>query len=137
MSRNSADDIQAYLENFLQISNKALVEMDNSTVEVKAGSQSVTEIGDKLQQILTVVMDVNAKIQDDSAVIEEMSASSEEILASTEEMQKLVINTTSQTKEVAGSSDVQVDMVHKLEEVVSLLDTTSKEMMDEISKFKF
>ncbi|HWL11546.1 MAG TPA: methyl-accepting chemotaxis protein [Ureibacillus sp.] len=137
MSRNSADDIQAYLENFLQISNKALVEMDNSTVEVTAGSQSVTEIGDKLQQILTVVMDVNAKIQDDSAVIEQMSASSEEILASTEEMQKLVINTTSQTKEVAGSSDVQVDMVHKLEEVVSLLDTTSKEMMDEISKFKF
>lgn len=137
MSRNSADEIQTYLENFLLISEKALVEMDNSTEEVKAGNQSVIEIGEKLIQILTVVVDVNAKIQDDSAVIEEMSASSEEILASTEEMQKLVINTTSQTKEVAGSSDVQVEMVHKLEDVVQLLDTTSKEMIEEISKFKF
>ena len=137
MSRSSADEIQNYLENFLLISEKALVEMDNSTEEVKAGNQSVIEIGDKLNQILTVVVDVNAKIQDDSAVIEEMSASTEEILASTEEMQKLVINTTSQTKEVAGSSDVQVEMVHKLEEVVQLLDTTSKEMIEEISKFKF
>ncbi|MCM3388710.1 methyl-accepting chemotaxis protein [Ureibacillus chungkukjangi] len=137
MSRNSADEIQTYLENFLLISEKALVEMDNSTEEVKAGNQSVIEIGEKLSQILTVVVDVNAKIQDDSAVIEEMSASSEEILASTEEMQKLVINTTSQTKEVAGSSDVQVEMVHKLEDVVQLLDTTSKEMIEEISKFKF
>lgn len=137
MSRSSAGEIQDYLQNFMKISEKALVEMDNSTEEVKAGSQSVMEIGDRLNQILTVVVDVNSKIQDDSAVIEEMSASSEEILASTEEMQKLVSNTTNQTKEVAGSSDIQVDMVHKLEEVVQLLDTTSKEMIIEISKFKF
>ncbi|MFC7685985.1 methyl-accepting chemotaxis protein [Ureibacillus sp. GCM10028918] len=137
MSRSSADEIQSYLENFLLISEKALVEMDNSTEEVKAGNQSVIEIGDKLNQILTVVVDVNTKIQNDSAVIEQMSASSEEILASTEEMRKLVVNTTSQTKEVAGSSDIQVEMVHKLEEVVQLLDSTSKEMIQEISKFRF
>ncbi len=137
MSRSSASDIQEYLENFLLISDKALVEMGNSSEEVKAGNQSVMEIGDKLNQILAVVLDVNSKIQDDSAVIEEMSASSEEILASTEEMQKLVINTAGQTKEVASSSDVQVDMVHKLEEVVQLLDTTSKEMVEEINQFKF
>lgn len=137
MSRSSADEIQSYLENFLLISEKALVEMGNSTEEVKTGNQSVIEIGDKLNQILSVVLDVNAKVQDDSAVIEQMSASSEEILASTEDMQKLVINTASQTKEVAGSSDVQVEMVQKLEEVVHLLDTTSKEMVEEIKKFKF
>lgn len=136
MSKNSADDIQDYLQNFIVISEKALVEMGNSATEVKAGNQSVIEIGDKLNQILTVVLEVNAKIQDDSAVIEQMSASSEEILASTEEMQKLVSITTSQTKEVAGSSDTQVEMVHKLEKVVYLLDTTSKEMLEEINKFK-
>lgn len=136
MSKNSADDIQEYLQNFIVISEKALVEMGNSATDVKAGNQSVIEIGDKLNQILAVVLEVNAKIQDDSAVIEQMSASSEEILASTEEMQKLVSITTSQTKEVAGSSDTQVEMVHKLEKVVYLLDTTSKEMLEEINKFK-
>ncbi|HWK22581.1 MAG TPA: methyl-accepting chemotaxis protein [Ureibacillus sp.] len=137
MSRSSAKDIQDYLQSFVRISEKALVEMESSTEKVKVGNQSVTEIGGNLQQVLTVVMDVNAKIQDDSAVIEQMSASSQEILASTEEMHKLVIHTTSQTKEVAVSSDVQVEMVQKLEEVVHLLDATSKEMITEINKFKF
>lgn len=137
MSRTSANEIQSYLQNFLSISDQALEEMGNSSEKVKEGNKAVTEIGGKLQKILSVVGDVNEKIQDDSAVIEQMSASSEEILASTEQMQKLVMNTTSQTKEVAGSSDVQVEMVQKLEEVVNLLDATTKEMIAEINQFKF
>lgn len=136
MSKSSADDIQNHLQKFVQISNKALEEMENSTEEVKMGNQSVMEIGQMLNQISSVVSAVDSKIQDDSAVIEQMSASSEEILASTEEMNKLVSNTTNQTKEVAGSTDIQVNMVDKLEEVVALLELTSKEMMEEISKFK-
>ncbi|RHW35038.1 methyl-accepting chemotaxis protein [Lysinibacillus yapensis] len=137
MSRSSANEIQSYLDNFLLISDKALEEMRKSSEEVKVGTRAVMDIGDKLHQILTVVEDVNAKIQDDSAVIEQMSASSEEILAQTEAMNKLVMDTTGQTNEVASSSDVQVEMVHQLEEVVKLLDATSKEMIEEINKFKY
>ncbi|HWJ79231.1 MAG TPA: methyl-accepting chemotaxis protein [Niallia sp.] len=137
LSKNSADEIQTHLENFLQISNKALIEMEHSTDQVKAGNEAVEQIGDKLYQILDVVTEVNSRVQDDSAVIEQMSASSEEILASTEEIQKLVANTSKQTSEVASSSNIQVEIVEKLAEVVKLLDTTSKEMMQEINKFKF
>ena len=136
MSRNSASDIQEYLQNFLVISEKALGEMENSAEEVKVGNQSVNEIGEKLQDILKEVVHVNGNIQDNSAVLEQMSASSQEILASSEEMQKLVISTVNQTKEVASSSNVQIDMVRNLEEVVQTLNQTAKEINVEINKYK-
>ncbi|KYG89695.1 methyl-accepting chemotaxis protein [Metasolibacillus sp. FSL H7-0170] len=136
MSRTSADDIHHHLQSFLEIAERALSEMAVSTEEVKEGSLAVTAIGENLESILQSVLRVNNNIQENSAVIEQMSASSEEILASAEDMNQLVTNTTTQTQEVAQSIDIQVDMVEKLSEVVEQLDTTSKDVITEIEKFK-
>ncbi|WPK13452.1 methyl-accepting chemotaxis protein [Lysinibacillus louembei] len=136
MSRTSADDIHSHLQSFLEIAERALSEMAVSTQDVKEGSLAVTAIGENLENILQAVLRVNNNIQENSAVIEQMSASSEEILASAEDMSQLVNNTTAQTQEVAKSIDVQVDMVEKLNEVVEKLDTTSKDVVNEIEKFK-
>ncbi|WP_107840630.1 methyl-accepting chemotaxis protein [Metasolibacillus meyeri] len=136
MSRTSADDIRNHLQSFLEIAERALSEMAVSTEDVKEGSLAVTAIGENLESILQSVIRVNNNIQENSAVIEQMSASSEEILASAEDMSQLAINTTTQTQEVAKSIDIQVDMVEKLNEVVEKLDATSKDVVNEIEKFK-
>lgn len=136
MSRSSAIDIHEQLQSFLQMTERALAEMQVTTTDVKAGTIAVDAIGEKLQQILTVVTDVNAKIQDDSAVIEQMSAGAQEILASTEEMNRLVSETTKETQEMAQSTDVQMELMERLKTVVGLLDTTSQDVVKEVEKFK-
>ena len=136
MSRHSADDIHQHLQSFLQITERALIEMNRSTEDVKSGSAAVAAIGEKLNQILISVENVNEQIQDDSAVIQQMSASTEEVLASTEQMNSLVTNTTNQTRAVATSTEIQVEMVGRLNEIVNRLDETSDDVVQEIGKFK-
>ena len=136
MSRSSADDIQTQLQSFLALSNSALIEMDSSIEQVKEGTEAVRTIGETLLQIQAAVMQVDASIQDNSAVIEEMSAGSEEILASTEEMNRLMERSTMETHEVAKASDIQVEMITRLNEIVKQLDETSDNVINAIEKFK-
>ena len=136
MSRRSADDIHHHLQSFLKITERALSEMNRSTEDVKEGSAAVALIGEKLNQILVSVENVNEQIQDDSAVIQQMSASTEEVLASTEQVSTLVTNTTTQTRDVLMSTEIQVEMVNRLNEIVQRLDETSDDVVREIEKFK-
>ena len=136
MSRKSADDIQSQLQSFLTLTDAALSEMDNSTEQVKQGTKAVETISETLEKIQQSVMDVNGKIQEDAAVIEEMSASSEEILASTEEMNRLMGESTLEMKSVAHAADNQVDMLNQLKGIIVELEQTSKDVVEEISKFK-
>ncbi|MGE7842961.1 methyl-accepting chemotaxis protein [Lysinibacillus sp. NPDC093712] len=136
MSKTSADDIQKHLISFKDITERALSEMARSTEDVQAGNVAVQRIGTSLAQILQSVVLVNNKIQDDSAVIEQMSAGSEEILATIEQMQSIAQQSALGTKEVAAASDHQVAMVSELNEVVEILERTSKEVIEAINTFK-
>ncbi|WP_144788842.1 methyl-accepting chemotaxis protein [Lysinibacillus fusiformis] len=136
LSKTSADEIHTHLKSFKTITERALHEMSDSAVDVQAGNRAVQRIGESLEQILESVVEVNNKIQDDSAVIEEMSAGSEEILATTEQMNEIAQHSVQGTKEVATASDLQVTMVTELNEVVAMLDQTSKEITETINTFK-
>lgn len=136
MSKASADEIHMHLESFKKITDRALQEMASSTIDVQAGNKAVQHIGESLEKILQSVLEVNNKIQDDSAVIEEMSAGSEEVLATTEQMNAIAKHSVLGTKEVATASDLQVTMVSELNEVVTILDQTSKEVIETINTFK-
>lgn len=136
MSRSSANDIHEHLRSFSQMTEQVLAEMAIMTTDVKTGTEAVDVIGRKLQNILSVVNDVNEKIQDDSAVIEQMSAGAEEILASAEEVNHLVSETTRDTQHMAKSTDAQVELMERLKSVVQLLDTTSQDVVKEIERFK-
>ncbi|WP_431028285.1 methyl-accepting chemotaxis protein [Lysinibacillus sp. LZ02] len=136
LSRHSAEDIHQHLQSFLVITERALSEMASSTEDVKGGSAAVALIGDKLQEILQAVEYVNEQIHDDSAVIQQMSASAEQVLASTEQMNTLMTQATAQARNVVGSTDRQVEMIDRLNQVVVRLDETSEEVVREIEKFK-
>lgn len=136
MSKTSADDIQKHLISFKDITERALSEMARSAEDVQAGNVAVQRIGTSLSQILQSVVLVNNKIQDDSSVIEQMSAGSEEILATIEQMQSIAQQSALGTKEVAAASDLQVAMVSELNEVVEILERTSKEVIEAINTFK-
>lgn len=136
MSKASADEIHMHLESFKKITDRALQEMASSTIDVQAGNKAVQHIGVSLEKILHSVLEVNNKIQDDSAVIEEMSAGSEEVLATTEQMNAIAKHSVLGTKEVATASDLQVTMVSELNEVVTILDQTTKEVIETINTFK-
>ncbi|MER1998347.1 MAG: methyl-accepting chemotaxis protein [Lysinibacillus sp.] len=136
LSRQSAEDIQNHLQTFKGLTEVALTEMNSSTAKVKHGTEAVTSIVTTLEQIQYSVQEVNDKIQDDTAVIQQMSAGSEEILASTEDVKSLVSANAEETYVVAKAADLQVEMMQQLKTVVQQLDETSKNVINEIHKFK-
>jgi methyl-accepting chemotaxis protein len=136
MSRQSAEQVQEQLQSFKGLTSVALSEMNTSTEQVKKGTAAVASIFTTLESIQQSVMDVNMKIHEDTAIIEQMSAGSQQILASTEDMKTLVDNTTQETYAVANASDIQVEMIHVMNTIVQQLDETSKNVIDQIGKFK-
>ena len=56
--------------------------------------------------------------------------------ATTEQMNAIAKHSVLGTKEVATASDLQVTMVSELNEVVTILDQTSKEVIETINTFK-
>lgn len=135
MSRQSADEISTHLQRFSQITERVLVEMNTTTIDVKDGTKAVGQIGQQLHQILKSVHEVNNRIQDDSAVVEQMSAGAEEILASTEEMSGLVNETSDRANHLAKSSDEQTQAIDELKQVVHQLDDNTKQVVTEMAKF--
>lgn len=136
MSRSSAEEISDHLQNFSHITDRLLVEIDLTTTDVKEGTMAVGEIGQRLNQILNSVLNVNNRIQDDSAVVEQMSAGAEQILASTEEMSRLVNDTSDYAKHLAHASDEQTLVVDDLTKAVEELDSHSQQVVLEMNKFK-
>ncbi|WP_339263329.1 methyl-accepting chemotaxis protein [Solibacillus sp. FSL W7-1472] len=136
MSRSSAEEISDHLQNFSHITDRLLVEIDLTTTDVKEGTMAVGEIGQRLNQILNSVLNVNNRIQDDSAVVEQMSAGAEQILASTEEMSRLVNDTSDYAKHLALASDEQTLVVDDLTKAVEELDSHSQQVVLEMNKFK-
>ncbi|MBM7666373.1 methyl-accepting chemotaxis protein [Solibacillus kalamii] len=136
MSRSSAEEISDHLQNFSHITDRLLVEIDLTTTDVKEGTMAVGEIGQRLNQILNSVVNVNNRIQDDSAVVEQMSAGAEQILASTEEMSRLVNDTSDYAKHLALASDEQTLVVDDLTKAVEELDSHSQQVVLEMNKFK-
>lgn len=135
MSRTSAEDIHNQLQQFQEITDRVVNEMNQSSVLAKEGNGAVHIIGERLEKILQAVVKVNDEIQEESAVIEEMSASSEEVLASTEQMNDFVRQSSADTISVAKSSDQQVEIVEELSIEVNKLQVLMQEMNQEISKF--
>lgn len=136
MSRSSAEEISDHLQNFSHITDRLLVEIDLTTTDVKEGTMAVGEIGQRLNQILNSVLNVNNRIQEDSAVVEQMSAGAEQILASTEEMSRLVNDTSDYAKHLALASDEQTLVVDDLTKAVEELDSHSQQVVLEMNKFK-
>ena len=134
-SRTSAATVSEHILSFKNVTVEALAEIEKSVSLVKAGTESVEGIGQSLSKVLTSVNHVNNEIQDVSAVTEELSASSEELLASTEVIKSLVDQSVVSTKEVATSTDKQVESVQTLEQTMENLRKTSLELEKLIQQF--
>ena len=134
-SRTSAATVSDHILSFKNLTIDALAEIEKSVLLVTAGTESVERIGQSLDKVLTSVHHVNNEIQEVSAVTEELSASSEELLASTEVIKSLVDQSVISTKEVATSTDEQVESVQTLEQTMENLRNTSLTLEKSIQQF--
>jgi len=134
-SRASAEKVSSHILSFKNVTVQALSEIEKSAVLVKLGTESVEGIGKSLSHVFSSVQLVNSEVQDVSAVTEQLSASSEELLASTEVIQNLVDQSVISTKEVATSTDEQVQTVETLELTMESLRKTSIELEKAIKQF--
>lgn len=135
MSRASADDIQAQLREFQEISTSTLTEMEQSKEGAKQGTVLVSAINEQFTRILTIVESVNEQIQNDSAIIEEMSATADQVLDSTKQMEANIDGLNRETTQVENEILQQQDVMTSMDQSVQSLQSASQEVIQEIKKF--
>lgn len=135
MSRASADEINARLQEFQQISTSTLTEMEQSKEGAKQGTVLVSSVNEQLARILTIVESVNEQIQNDSAIIEEMSATADQVLDSTKQMETNIHSLNSEISQVEQEIVEQQDVMTSMDQSVRSLQSASQEVVQEIKKF--
>ena len=136
MSRQSADNINAQLREFEEISTNTLTEMDVSKEGAKQGSLLVTSVNEQLERILVIVESVNEHIQNDSAIIEEMSATADHVLDSTKQMEANIEALNGETSQVEQEIEQQQGVMCSMDQSVQELQGASQEVIQEIKKFQ-
>ncbi|WP_144510257.1 methyl-accepting chemotaxis protein [Bacillus sp. FJAT-22090] len=135
-SKQSAEEIRTLIDNFELVTNEVRDVMEVTSAKVIAGTESVQEIGNMLERIVSMINQINLEIQENSAVTEEMSAGSEEILAAFEDIKGFARNTASQTIEVASSTEEQTKAMGTLETMSGDLQKVAQSLSELIEKFE-
>lgn len=135
-SSKAASDILEELTTFKKISDVTQEDIRMSKERMRGGNEAVGAIGTRLTSIQQSVVAVDDRIQEESAIIQQMSASSEEIFASMNEVNTSLQQSELLTKETKESSLIQEEMVASLQQVIQQVDQTSKDILEELQKFK-
>lgn len=135
-SNHSAQEIEVRLNYFKTTIERAVMNMQKGSTEVKQGTIAVSQTQEKFNDILHAVELVTGEIQEVSAITEEMSAGSEEISASIEEFASLSKETANLSKDVAASTDKQLESMDTIYELTSTLNELSRKLEDAVKRFK-
>lgn len=135
-SRKSAEEIRTLIDNFEQITNDVSHVMASTSTKVTEGTAAVQKIGEMLKHVVSTISQINLEIQDTSAITEEMSAGSEEILAAFENIKGFASEASTQTMEVASSTEEQTIAMGSLEEMSGELQKVANSLSELIHRFK-
>lgn len=135
-SSKAASDILEELSTFKKISDVTQDDIRVSKERMHEGNEAVGAIGTSLMSIQQSVVGVNDRIQEESAIIQQMSAGSEEVFASMNEVNTRLQQSEVLTRETKESTLIQQEMVDSLQQVIQQVDQTSKDVLQELQKFK-
>ncbi|TCZ76522.1 methyl-accepting chemotaxis protein [Paenibacillus albiflavus] len=107
-----------------------------SEMAVLEGSNLMLEVSSTFHAITSAMENINAQVQESSASTEQLSASIEEVNATIDELANMSEISSANAQNVAAATEEQLATMDEITIQSRVLNETSKEMNQEITKFK-
>ncbi|MBN1397400.1 MAG: methyl-accepting chemotaxis protein [Bacteroidetes bacterium] len=112
-------EIETMIKNIQQETGRAVISMDEGTLEVKEGMKLADQAGQSLSEIVDISQKVTEKISQIAASSEQQSTTSEQITQNVEVIHSVTKQMADNTKEVASASESLKLLTGQLKEAVN------------------
>lgn len=135
-SATSAKEITSILETVVTgVQNTAHV-VDESTLHVNEGLQTIKDAGYAFTNITQHIHDLSGEFQDVSAVVEQLTTGSETVMKSINEVSTVVEDTASATEEVSAMNEEQLASLQEMTDTSKQLNEMSDALDQLVNRFK-
>ncbi|GGG63147.1 methyl-accepting chemotaxis protein [Paenibacillus radicis (ex Gao et al. 2016)] len=135
-SEESSKRVAELIEAIVRQTAELSVTMTASMQDIQAGMETVKQAGDSFLVIRSGLETINERLHDVSAASEQLSAGSEEVSASVEDMENISRQFADRFKEIAGSSDAQLQAMQEVSTSSESIRLMSQQLKTLISRFK-
>lgn len=135
-SRLSASQIAQLINNVQQETDKAVQVMDDTTIEVEKGLESVYSAGKSFKQIHEVVKEITNQVNQNSDAVHQMSLGTEQVVQSIELVMKVANETLAGTQSISASSEEQLASMEEITVSATSLSKMADELRMLIGRFR-
>jgi methyl-accepting chemotaxis protein len=135
-SKQSAEQVQALVEEIRNDTRSAAMLMARGQSEVAVSVTAVSESGELFEAITKGISKLNDQIQEVSATAQQMSASSEQIKEGVDQLAYIAGEASANSANVAAASEEQLASMEEISSSSEALSVMVQELLEKMSQFK-
>lgn len=135
-SEIATEQIRRLISETQQDTEKAVAAMNEGTLAVKQGTESISVTGKAFTEIDSLVHKVTDEIQKTVAAIQDIAAGAKQVASSMEELGGISNETASRTQTVSASTEEQTASIEEIAVASEALSQLAEKLQREIVKFK-
>jgi methyl-accepting chemotaxis protein len=135
-SENSAERIRQMIGELQKQTQRAVENVEKSTVEVKEGGIALSQTLEVFNKIVASIDEINKNINDVAASAEEQAASVEEVTASINVVNGLVTDTAKEATDSAAASEESSAAIDQITKIVQNVTVIADQVTKEVAKFR-
>ena len=135
-SQGAAKEIAALIADIQQDTNKAVLAMNEGTIEVKKGTEVANAAGQSFSEIALLIAEVSDQIRDISAAIEQMASGSQQMVSSVKDIAQISKNVTVQAQTVSSATEEQSASIQEIASSSTDLSHMAGNLQAIVSKFR-
>lgn len=134
-SQTTTKSITTLITEVQQLTNSAVVFMDESKNEVNAGSQVVDRAGESFQRISQMVSEISIQVTGISSAVQQINSGSQRVVNSVHEIDEESKSIVGQTQTVSAATEEQVAFTHEISSLSQNLAKLASNLQNAIEKF--
>ncbi|MBP2654651.1 MAG: methyl-accepting chemotaxis sensory transducer [Firmicutes bacterium] len=135
-SQLAAQKIAQIIGYIQQETSTAVEAMDAGSVEVKRGTQTITNSGQQFQNIIELVQNLNSQIINISAATQQLSASSDSVVDSVGNIKTIAVETTAGAEGISAVTEEQSASMQQIAAASQDMSAMAEKLKNEVNKFQ-
>lgn len=135
-SQDAAKKISALIGDIQQETDKAVIAMNNGTIEVKKGTEVVDIAGKSFENITRLVETVSGEVQEITATMQQIATGSQQVVTEIREIGTVSQNALGHTQTVSAATEEQSASMEEIAASSQSLAKLAEELQSAIRKFK-
>jgi methyl-accepting chemotaxis protein len=135
-SQEAAKQIAEIINEIRSDTDQAVLAMNDSVKDVKAGTEIVNNAGNNFEKIVELVTDVSTQVEDISVAVQQMAGGSKQIVESVQKIANVSRTTVGETQTVSAATQEQSAAIEEIATSSRALAQMAEELQLEIRQFK-